>query len=492
VKRYLFFSFLAILLFNHNALYAQETQTFSIDDSVLQAIEHNLGLKVERYNPVITAQSILKEKGAFDPAIKFELSQAYQKGISPTIVESQKQEAYSPNFSLSGKVPTGTQYKLSWDYQKVRGDSIYLIFNPYYLTNLSFTINQPILKGFWIEDQMTPIRVARKNLKISEFEFIKKADELVNATVKSFYDAILANEGLEIAKLSLSLAKNILQEVQARIKAGFAVNVDLYNAEAEVAKREETLLSIENALKDALDIYGKILGLENLDQEISLIKPSTQPCNPLGLEESMQDAQFFRVDLQQALTDLEKKKMLTKYYKNQRLPDLEFFGTAGPSGLARSISGSFERLGDRTDYMWKIGFLFQMPLALSEARSNYLKANFEEEQSQESIKELNQRIKVEVRQAWRSVYLALKKIETSKKTRFYSEKRHWAEQRRYQEGFATLNDVLKFQEEYVKSLFNEKKTEVDYFVAYAMYEKVKGTLLMQYGISDSQLGITEK
>jgi hypothetical protein len=44
----------------------------------------------------------------------------------------------------------------------------------------------------------------------------------------------------------------------------------------------------------------------------------------------------------------------------------------------------------------------------------------------------------------------------------------------------------------VKSLFSEKKAEFDYFVAYAMYKKVKGTLLMQYGISDSQLRITKK
>jgi outer membrane protein TolC len=80
----------------------------------------------------------------------------------------------------------------------------------------------------------------------------------------------------------------------------------------------------------------------------------------------------------------------------------------------------------------------------------------------------------------------------SKKTRFYSEKRLAAEERRYQEGFTTLYDLLKFQEEYVRSLFSEKKAEFDYFVAYAAYEKARGTLLMQYAISDPQLEITEK
>jgi outer membrane protein len=490
--RFFFFSFIIIRLLTYNFLYAEEPLSLSLDDAVIRAVEHNLGLKVERYTPLITAQQILKEEGAFDPKLALEVNEAFQKGISPTVVESEQQRAITLDFSLSGKIPTGTAYKLAWDYQKVHGDSPYLIYNPYYLTDLSLTINQPILKGFGIGNQMTPINAAKKSFEISEYELVKKAEELVNTTVKSFYDVILAREGLDIAKFSLSMGEKILKEVQAKVKGGIAVNVDLYNAQAEVAKREEMLLTAENALKDALDVFRKILSLEDFDQEVNLIKPTTEPSKPPAIEDSLQDAQSFRADLQQAITDLEKKKMLTKYYRNQKLPDLIIFGAAGPSGLAPTSSGAFERLDDHTDYTWKIGLSFQMPLFQREARSNYLKAKFEEEQADESLKELSQRITVEVRQAWRSVYLALKKIDASKKTRFYSEKRLAAEERRYQEGFTTLYDLLKFQEEYVRSLFSEKKVGCDYFVAYAAYEKARGTLLMQYAISDPQLEITEK
>jgi outer membrane protein TolC len=373
----------------------------------------------------------------------------------------------------------------------VKGDSIYLIYNPYYLTNLSLTINQPILKGFGIQNQMAAITAARKNFEISEFEFASKAEELVNTSIKSFYDVLLAREGLEIAKFSLSLGEKILHEVQSKYKAGYTAEVDLYNAEAEVAKRQEILLSAETALKDALDILKKILGLEDMDQEITLIKGPTQPTEPPGIDESLRDAHYFRADLRQALTELEKKQMLTKYYKNQRLPNLELFAGAGPSGLAGSQSDAFDRLDNRTDYTWKLGFFFQMPLFLKEARSNYTKAKYEEEQAEVLMNELTQRIIVEVRQAWRSIYLSMKKIEASKKTRMYSEKRFRAEERRYQEGYATLNDVLKFQEEFVRSLFNEKKSDHDYHIAYALYGKTKGTLLMHYGISNAGLGKTD-
>ncbi len=43
---------------------------------------------------------------------------------------------------------------------------------------------------------------------------------------------------------------------------------------------------------------------------------------------------------------------------------------------------------------------------------------------------------------------------------------------------ATMNDVLKFQEEYAKALSSEKKAHVDYAKAVIELERVKGTLGM--------------
>jgi hypothetical protein len=48
--------------------------------------------------------------------------------------------------------------------------------------------------------------------------------------------------------------------------------------------------------------------------------------------------------------------------------------------------------------------------------------------------------------------------------------------------------VLKFQEEFVRSLFNEKKSDYDYHIACALYGKTKGTLLMTMGFLMPDLG----
>lgn len=461
--------------------------TLSLDEAVLQAIENNLGLKVERYNSLITSQSILKEKGVFDPNLSLEGSESYQKAPSPSVVESSEQRSFDTSFSLSGKIPTGTEYKLAWDYQRVRGDSPFLRVNPYHLTELSLAVTQPVLKGFGIKVQTASIKVARENLKLSEYEFMNKSEELISNVIKTFYDVLLAKESLEIARFSVSIGEKILHDVQAKIKAGMLALVDEFNAEAEVAKREETLLKAENAFNDSLDSLRRVIGLEKWDIDLVLIKPALPSRDIPDLNNSIQNAQLNRKDLKQGSTELEKKKIMAQFYKNQRLPELNLFGSGGLSGLSDSSSDAFDRLDSWSDKNWKAGILFRIPLFQRQSKGDYLKAKYEKEQAEEAIKDLIQKITLEVRQAWRGISLSLKTIEASKKTRIASEKRMQAEERRFYQGLATLNDVLQFQEEYVKALLNEKKAEFDYHIAVTELERTEGTLLIKFGFSDTEL-----
>lgn len=469
---------------------AQEVLTLSLDEAVSQAIENNLGLKVERYNPLIASQDILKQKGVFDPTLSLEGSETYQKALSPSIVESIEQRSFDTSFSLGGKIPTGTEYKFSWDYQKVRGDSPYLRVNPYHLTELSLALTQPLLKGFGIKVQTASIKVARENLRLSEFEFMNKSEELIGNTIKAFYDLLLAKENLDIARFSVSIGEKILNDVRAKIKAGMLALVDEYNAEAEVAKREEALLKAENAYNDAMDSLKRVIGLQNWDIDINLIKPDSPSKEIPDLNNAINNAYLYRKDLKQASTELEKKKILAQFYKNQRLPELNIFGSGGLSGLSDSSSDAFDRLDSWSDKNWKAGLLFRLPLFQSQSRGDYLKAKYEKEQAEETIKDLKQKITLEVRQAWRGISLALKTIEASRKTRIASEKRMQAEELRFYQGLATLNDVLQFQEEYVKALLNEKKAEFDYHISITQLERTEGTLLKKFGFSDSDLGIS--
>jgi outer membrane protein TolC len=478
--------FLLLLL---NNLYAQDAIQLSIDDSVLLSLEKNLGLKVERYNPSIASQDILIEEGAFDPSLNFDFSQTYDKSLSPSIVTSTERRSHDMALSLTGKIETGTEYSLEWSYQRFRGDSTFLTLNPYHLTELNLIVSQPLLKGFGKETQTAMVRAAGEDLDASKYQFREEAENLIVSTIKAFYDVLLAQESLEIAEFSLSLAEKILLEVRAKIKAGLLAPVEIYAAEAEVSQREELLLSVENNLEDARDLLKRVLGVQDWDTEVALIKPETPSPELPNLGDSLQDALRYRSDLKQALLEKDKKRILTRFYKNQNLPDLSIFGGISFSGLGDSTSDAFDRFDDGTDNNWQIGLSLQIPIFMRESRGRYLRAKYEESQAGSALKDLRQQIELEVRQGLRALSLSIKKMRASRRTRIAREKRLQAEDGRFSEGITILNDLLQFQDEYARSLFDEKKSEFDYHLSIAAFEKMKGTILHHFGISSSEFGL---
>lgn len=480
--------FMLILIIPCLSLLARDSQAgktlnLTLTEAVHRAVENNPGLKVDRYSPLIASQDIMMEMGTFDPSISFSLSESYERSLTPSILVSSQERSLDLGLSLSGKIETGAEYSLSWNYQRFRGDSVYMTLNPYHLTELTLTISQPILRGFGRDMQTSMIRVAKGGLSISEHALRKDIEELINSTVKAYYDVLIAKETLNNAEFSLSLVRNILQEVRAKIDAGLLPPVEIYKAEAEVAKREEALLKAENALRDAVDALRITLGIKEWDSELSLSEPEAVSDSLPDLSSSVQEALSLRNDLRQAVIDKENKEILSAFYKNRILPDLKMFGSVGVSGLSDSPGNSFDRLTEGTDRNWQIGLSLQIPFFHREARGRYQKAMYEKEQADASLEELRQKIVLEVRQSWRAISLSLKRIESSRKTRVASGKRLEAEYGRFREGLATLNDVLQYQEEFVESLLEEKKALYDYHVSMVEFDKTRGRLMTRFGVA---------
>jgi outer membrane protein TolC len=184
--------------------------------------------------------------------------------------------------------------------------------------------------------------------------------------------------------------------------------------------------------------------------------------------------------MKKAEIERKKREILTRYYRNQTMPDLEIFGVFGLSGLDDTSVHSLEELAGTSDKNWQIGLSLQIPLWGRSAKGKYLSAKLEQLKAETEIKEIRQRIILETRQAWRALTLSLKRIEATRKTRIASEKRFEAEKERFSVGIATLNDVLRFQEEYTKALFEESRSEFESIKKQVDLEKTTGTLLLRY------------
>ena len=95
-----------------------EVRSLSLQDCIQQALEHNLDLRIERYNPQVALFNVQGAYGAYDPT--FSLSGEHDSSKSGQTlfqgaftVPGQETETDTLNSSLGGQLPWGMQYGLS-------------------------------------------------------------------------------------------------------------------------------------------------------------------------------------------------------------------------------------------------------------------------------------------------------------------------------------------------------------------------------------------
>ncbi len=476
-KLLLFFCTSALLLFCSSHASAVEKLELTLSEAINTALKENLSLAEERLNPKIAEADIKVREGEFDPNLELQMNEAYKKSPTASELMGTEERTLTSEAALGGKINTGTTYELKWTNERFRGNSPYLTLNPYYTSELTLTATQPLLKGFGKSIQESNLSVAKNTLEISRLGLDDRASQVIADTSKTYWDLVSARDELEVAEISLRLAKNLFDEAKARVETGFLAPVELYKAEAEVALREEALLRAKKLISDAEDKLRNIMNMKEWNKEISPVERPPRPSELPSLESVLNTAVSERKDIRQASINKKNKEILRKFYENQLLPDISVVVSTGLNGLNGNYNDTVDKLGSGKYYSWQAGLSLSIPIGNRSAKGNMLKARYDEEKADINFKTLEQRITTEVREAWRSLWLASESITATMKTRIASEKRLEAEDSRFRVGMATMNDVLKFQEEYAKALSSEKKASVDYAKAIVELEKVKGTLV---------------
>ena len=135
------------------------------------------------------------------------------------------------------------------------------MFNPSYNTALTLTLAQPLLKNFGIDINYTAIKLATNNRDIAQSTLKTRIFDVATNAQNAYFDLVAALEALEVARRSLALAQDLVELNKARVRAGVAAPVEVIQAEAQAAAREQDVLTAEKAVRDAEDNLRIILNL---------------------------------------------------------------------------------------------------------------------------------------------------------------------------------------------------------------------------------------
>ncbi|MEK7854353.1 MAG: TolC family protein, partial [candidate division NC10 bacterium] len=466
------------------------TLPLPLRDAILQALRQNLDLLIEGYNPRARTQEVTREDAAFDPAAFATLKYNETKTPSGSTVGGftafahSERETETGNVGVRKRFTLGTQLELALNNDRTDFNSASQVVNPGYRTDLTLSLTQPLLKNFGVEANETPLRLARGNLSIAQSVLAQRVQTVVAQVEAAYWDLIFAIDDLEARRRSLRLAEAVVRLNQARVRAGVAAPVEVTQAEATRAARVVDIITGEKAVRDAEDGLKRAMnfGLAPGEPEFT-IQPTDRPTvlgGPVPLEESLKAARERRPEVLQAQEQVRNQEVNYRFTRNQLLPTLDLVGKIGTNGLGSTFNDDFDRAATGTFPTVEVGLLFEYPLGNRAARSEVERARLLLEQARTSLRNVDQQVSVEVREAVRQVRTTLERIEATQRARELAAEQLRIEERRLQAGVSTTFQVLQFQDDLARAEANEIRAATDYRKALATTDRVTAATLEKY------------
>jgi outer membrane protein TolC len=467
-----------------------EAVALSLREVLTAALENNLDILVRRYDPLKSEASVTLQTSRFDPF--FSGSGSSSRFTQPQ-TSSFLRSDISHDFIVAFEDPLvlGGKYKLEVKASDNRSVTFFRPGGePEFNTSWAVSFTQPILRNLGPYANRWQIVVARNNLGVSESQFRQTVIDTLAAAEKAYWDLNFALMDLETKRASLQLAKDFLEQNRIKVRVGTLAPIEITQAEAGVADREEGVIVAENVLRTAEDALRRIM---NVPAESALwlgaIRPSDAP--PLqevvpSMDEAVQTAGSQRPDIEQARLNVRSKETELSYRRNQRRWGLDFEGSYGALGFdadlpgftsGGSYHGSFDDLLDRDTTTWRLTFNMTVPVGNRPALANFLAAEHALSQAQYDLERLEQAARIEVRNAVRKVETDLKRVKASQVNVRLQREKLAAEQKKFDNGMSTAFQVLQFQTDLATAETRENQAIVDYNKSLVELERVKGTLL---------------
>lgn len=453
----------------------------SLKEAIKLAIEKNLDLKAELYTPAQYEADIRRNRAIYETHLTLNSSYYDATSYSAAANTGIDQSTLTVTPGAYQLLPSGGTLNL--DFQNLQQkNSAAASLGSYWTSSLMLSLNQPLLKNFGRETTELAIRVA----EISRDGSLSHLKSRVLATVaqicSEYYKLGSFTQDLESRRVSLDLAKRILVETEARVKAGVVPAMEILNAQFGVSSREKDLIDAEKAVRDQIDILAQLLQLDKVTDIIPVDTPSKEPYR-VNEEDAVGKALANRPELEELQWQLNIAELQTRVAKNQTQPTLDFAAKAGLTGLDARYGRNSERLGSMEYPAWSVGLQLDYPLGNQAAENDYVKSRLKSEQLRTQLASQKSLLVSEVRIAVRTVQSAFKQLDVTDRARLYADERLKAYIKKSEVGLATNKDLLDVENDLATARSNQIKAQLAYSTALSQLWKSTGELLTREGIT---------
>ena len=494
----------------------------SLDETLALAMDNNLDIAVMDYDRGISREGVNSARSQYDSAVT---SNYFERQI--------KNQNADPFAGLAVVKDKTRQFDSVWRDPTIWGGTFQLFFLgnkrksnisllvPEYNANFNVQYEQSLLRKWGLEVNRAPIVIAQNNLTITESQFRDTVMTTAEAAEGAYWDLVFSRKDLWVRISSLELAEELLAINKAKVEVGTLAPIDVVQAEAGVASRNQELIVAVQAVLNAEDTIRQLIN-PRVDSPIwtSTLVPADSPDYEfVEVDESasIETAKKNRPDLEQQRLTIKNNNLQEMVDRKAKRWDLNFSGSYGTQGLTGSgdfvvdpgvppdaghpplipptpgIPPTFETIdenfGDALAELdnqefgdWRLQATLVIPIGNRDAKARYASSVLRTEQSHVQFDNVMLAAEIDVRRKVRDVKANIEQVKASTKNQELQALNVDAERKKYENGMSTSFTVLQVQDDAATAASLLAAAKVGYRKSLVALEKAKGTLLQYRNI----------
>ena len=453
---------------------------------------------------------------SFDPILSgtFQLDRTRTQTVSPFAPPFSDTHTATWDFGYQQGFHWGTNLAVGFNNTKGTASPLspFQAFATQYNSNLRAQVTQHLLQGFGFAPNTRFIQIAKTNREISDVAFRWQITTTVDQIENMYWDLVYAYENVRVQKEQLAFAQKTLSDTQKQVEIGTLAPIEVVRAQSTVASNQQTLtvaltnldlqqLLMKNALSRTL--VDPVLADAEVVPTSTMELAAQEPVVPI--QDLVNDALSHRPELAEQRMNLSNTEISNKAIRSSLLPSLDLFayyqgtglgGALNPTYLcttspsqcsgaatpATSYSGALGQLVDSTAPDKGVGLQLTIPIRNRAAQATQVRGELEYRQSQLRLQQLENQIRIEVRNAQFSLRQNRASVDSAQAAANFAHESLSAEQKKYALGASTSTLVLQNQAAMTQA-------EVTLVSAKAAYEKSEVELDRAVGLLLEHAGI---
>lgn len=454
---------------------AREKMTLSLGEAIEKALTHNLDLELARITPEKERENVAVAVSEFDPVISAETGTLRRKSYDETV--DSETTGISGKAGVTKRFDTGTELSLTLEAVNNDADADPGMDVGGDYTEAVLFVSHPLLKNSSRAVNLKDVTLAENTLKKARIDLKQAIIDTVSQAQNLYWEYFSALQALAVYEQSLALAMRFIDEVEEKARIGSAARLDILQARAEVASREEDIITARNTMENAKDtLLNYIYGHTRFRGSVLCLTEPSIMSREWDEGALIKEAMGKRTDYVSTRVDLDSADVNVIYYANRKKPELDVNLTLGVNdGTAGS---DLSPLDQYHNYCYgQVVFSLKFPWGFRGEKADYAAAKLGKKQVEVMLDSIRARIVLDVKTALRDLTAAGKRVETTLMAGQYSRESLDAEQVKFRNGLSTSYNVLLYQRDLTDALVKKVNATIAYQTSLVALYKAVGTTL---------------